>query len=519
VPEFAEKTLQTLGSMRKLERRDGHFLNWYDTGTLAPLAPRFVSSVDSGNLVASLWTLQQGCIDQLRQPLMQPVLVDGLLDCLRVLADARLFPRKQIAACERERKTGAWLQAITRIPPAAFDKAREATTAAHPELNWFADQARLRVAIVAQSLRSYSPWALPEFAELRDNPALNLRMMDNLNLEQLPEFIEGLDRRLRRELDQEPKSANPLFESLLELLPQARINVGKLVEDLTSAANAAAKFANEMDFSVLLDENRNLLSVGLDVESNQRNAACYDLLATESRTAVFVAIAKEDITQESWFLLGRPHTLDQGRPVLLSWTGTMFEYLMPCLWMRSHPNTLLERSQAAAVKSQQAYTEDLDVPWGISESAYGEINESNHYKYHAFGLPHLALRKPDFKALVISPYSTFLALNIDPQGSLENLHRMVDLGWLGAYGFFEAADYTAVQHKIWRRKPIQVRCWMAHHQGMSLLALANFLRDNVIQRWFHKEGRVQATELLLHEKPVAHVARTDMPRRRRTLAA
>lgn len=518
VPEFAEKTLQTFGTMRKLQRRDGHFLNWYDTATLEPLKPRFVSSVDNGNLVASLWTLHQGCVDRLRQPLMQPVLVDGLLDCLRILAEARLFPRKQIAVCERERKTGSWLEAITSIPDAAFENARTKAAASHPELNWFVDQARLRVTKVAETLQNYSPWSLPEFAELRDDPVLNLRVLDNLALEQLPQFLEALARRLR-ELENS-SSTNPLYASLLNLLPAAQINVARLVQDLSTIAKQATKFADEMDFSTLLDESRNLLSVGLDVEADKLSGACYDLLATESRTAVFVAIAKEDITQESWFLMGRPHTLDDGRPVLLSWTGTMFEYLMPSLWMRSHPNTLLERSQAGAVKSQQAYAHELGVPWGISESAYGEMNETHHYKYHAFGLPDLALHKPEFDALVISPYSTFLALNIDPLASLENLRRMVDLGWWGAYGFFEAADYTTVQRRVFRRRPTKVRCWMAHHQGMTLLALANFLRDNVVQRWFHKEGRVQATELLLHEKPVAHVRRTDLPRRRRhTLAA
>jgi len=517
VPEFAEKTLQTLGSMHKLQRRDGHFLNWYDTRTLEPLGLRFVSSVDNGNLVASLLTLEQGSIDLLRQPLIQPVLVDGLLDCLRILAKGRVFPRKQISKCERARKTGSWLEAITQIAPEAFDEAQRVASDKHPELNWFVDQARLRVAMVQQTLKNYAPWSLPEFTELREDPVLNLRVLDNLALEQLPGFIEALTRRLR-DLD-DSSSSNPQYTALLNLLPQAQINVAKLVQDLTSVVKQAEKFAQEMDFSMLLNKNRSLLSVGLDLEAEQLNPACYDLLASEARTAVFVAIAKEDIAQESWFLMGRPHTLDEGRPVLLSWTGTMFEYLMPSLWMRSHPNTLLERSQAQAVKSQQAYAEELNVPWGISESAYSEMNETNHYKYHAFGIPHLALHKPEFPALVISPYSTFLALNIDPQASLENLHRMEHLGWLGPYGFFEAADYTPVLRKIFRRRPVLVRCWMAHHQGMTLLALANFLRDNVVQRWFHKEGRVQATELLLHEKPVAHVTRSGLPRRRHSLAA
>ena len=193
----------------------------------------------------------------------------------------------------------------------------------------------------------------------------------------------------------------------------------------------------------------------------------------------------------------------------------MFEYLMPALWMRSHPNTLLERSQAAAVKSQQAYATNLGVPWGISESAYSELNDAGHYKYYAFGLPHLALRKPDVNQLVISPYSTFLALNIDPKESMANLRRMSDLGWQGAYGFYEAADYTSFfKRRFWSRRPILVRCWMAHHQGMSLLALANFLCDNVVQRWFRKDGRVQATELLLQEKPLGRGAQVDLPRRK-----
>ena len=514
LPEFASKTLQTLTSMRKLRRHAGHFVNWYDTRTLQPLTPVFVSSVDSGNLLASLWTLRHGCLDRLRQPVVQPSLLDGLIDCLRVLCDAGAVSRKRIAACERLRKTGYWPDALTRLPLAALDEAQSTLAQSQPELTWFVDQARQRVEIFIHTLRAFCPWSLPVFAELRDDPALNLRLMDNLALEQLPEFIEALGHRLRRDMEQASQSAKPLYESLADALPRAQANVQALIEDLRRAARKAGEFADEMDFSLLLDPHRKLLSIGLDLDAGERSSACYDLLATESRTAFFVAIAKEDIPQESWFLLGRAHTLDQGHPVLLSWTGTMFEYLMPSLWMRSHPNTLLERSQSAVVQSQRAYAESLGVPWGISESSYAELNDSDHYKYYAFGLPHLALRKPDFKALVIAPYSTFLALNIDPQASLLNLHRMADLGWLSAYGFYEAADYTSVRRRFGRRRPKMALCWMAHHQGMSLLALGNFLYDNIVQRWFHKDGRVQATELLLHEKPVAHVQRSEFPGRR-----
>jgi cyclic beta-1,2-glucan glucanotransferase len=517
VPEFAEKTLQTLASMRELQRYHGHFLNWYDTRTLQPLAPFFVSSVDSGNLLASLWTLQQGCIDRLRQPVVQASLSDGLLDYLRVFADRRFGFRKQIATFEREQKRGWWPKAIAEIPTGAFDDAQRITAASHTELTWFVNQARNRQARIMSILRDYAPWHLPVLASLSDDPSLNLRLMDNLALERLPEFMDALHLRLQALMEQASPQSKSQYEALAQALPVARKNVEKLVEELGAAAKLAGEFADGMDFGMLLDQNRKLLCVGYDLESERCSNACYDLLATESRTGAFVAIAKEDIPQETWFSLGRAHTLDQGHPVLLSWTGTMFEYLMPTLWMRSHPNTLLERSQAAAVRSQQAYGNTLGVPWGISESAYSELNEAGHYKYYAFGLPHLALRKPDVDHLVISPYSTFLSLNIDPRESIANLRRMADLGWRGAYGYFEAADYrserSSLRSRIWNRKPVLVRCWMAHHQGMSLLALANFLCDNVVQRWFHKDGRVQATELLLQEKPISHGSRAALSAR------
>jgi hypothetical protein len=202
------------------------------------------------------------------------------------------------------------------------------------------------------------------------------------------------------------------------------------------------------------------------VETQHLHTPCYDLLATESRTAVFVAIAKEDVPQESWFLLGRPHTLDGGRPALLSWTGTMFEYLMPSLWMRSYPNTLLERSRVAAVRAHQAFGLHKGIPWGISESAYFKLDETGNYQYYAFGLAQLAMHKPEIDGLVISPYSTFLALGVDPTAALRNLRRMSEMGWFGSYGFYEAADYSSGRHRFWQERYQLVPCWMAHHQGM-----------------------------------------------------
>jgi len=329
----------------------------------------------------------------------------------------------------------------------------------------------------------------------------------------VPRFIDKLAQQLERAIPAAASGHGVLYERLRNHLLAAKLNIERLIADLRMIAKRAGKLAEEMDFVLLLDSRRKLLSVGFDVETHVLSPACYDLLATESRTAVFVAIAKEDIPQESWFLLGRAHTLDGGRPVLLSWTGTLFEYLMPSLWMRTFPNTLLERSRSAAVRAQQTYAARKGVPWGISESAYYKFDEAGNYQYYAFGLPHLALRARETKALVISPYSTFLSLNTDPVGAVLNLHKMADMGWFGSHGFYEAADFSSSKRRFWKGRPQLAKCWMAHHQGMSLLALANFLNDDVVQQWFHAERRVQATELLLHEKPVAHVRRRDIPRK------
>jgi hypothetical protein len=420
-----------------------------------------------------------------------------------------------LSACERQRNTGDWLKSILGLPETVFTQTHETIAkskrAAH--LKWFAEEADLRLRSIRQTVGDYAPWFSPEFADLRDNAILNLKLMDSIALQQLPRFIDELIGRIESVLHSAVPEQAPLYERLRDRLLRARANTQRLVADLQKIAHMSGKLADEMDFKALLNERRKLVSVGLDVETHHLHDACYDLLGTESRTAVFVAIAKEDIPQESWFLLGRAHTLDGGRPVLLSWTGTLFEYLMPSLWMRSYPNTLLERSRVAAVRSQQTYAARRGVPWGISESAFFKLDDAGNYQYYAFGLPHLALHKQAVNALVISPYSTFLALDTDSAGAVRNLHRMADLGWVGSHGFYEAADFSSVRRRFWQNSPQLVRCWMAHHQGMSLLALANFLNDNVVQRWFHAERRVQATELLLQEKPVAHVRRRDIPHR------
>jgi cyclic beta-1,2-glucan synthetase len=510
VPELAEQTLRTFGTVSQLRRYKGHLLNWYDTRSLAPLAPEFVSSVDSGNLVASLWTLQQGCLDLLDRPLLQPELANGFMDLIYSLTSLRLLPRRRFASIRIALTGKDWLHNLLGASGAVLEEIdRHATGSKHAaEARWFQEQAQARRNQIERVVRIYTPWLLPEFAALKDDPAIPMQCPPDIGLalKRIPPFIDSLAILLDAAADStDSGELRTFYMKLLSLLPEARSHVVDLIEDLRKIAERAGTLADEMDFRFLLSPKRELLSIGFDVEKQQLQSACYDLLASEARIAFFTAIAKDDIPQESWFKLGRAQTLDHGMAGLLSWSGTMFEYLMPALWTRVYPNTLLERSAVSAVRTQQAYAEDKGTPWGISESSCYRTDPSGNYHYFAFGVPQLAIHKPPQEGPVISPYSTFLALQVDSPAALRNLRTIGRKHALATYGFYEALDFSPSQRGFRLRRFELVRCWMAHHQGMSLLSVANFLYDDVVQNWFHRHPRVQATELLLQEKPTGHL--------------
>jgi cyclic beta-1,2-glucan synthetase len=505
VPELTAHVQRTLATLSRLPKYQGHILNWYDTRTLKPLAPQFVSSVDSGNLLASLWTLQQGCLAHLQQPLLQSCLAEGIFDHLQTLARLRAYRRRLLSRCEKDLRAEDWLNRALALCGTAKDEIKPRSKRHEAEALWWQAQTLARLESIKNLVQSYLPWELPEFSSLRDDKTIAAKLAEQPSLQALPQFVADLQNRLERALPSVASQERGPCETLQRLLPEAQANAIHLVEALRITAAEAGKLADAMDFSFLINPRRKLMSVGFHLQSNRLEPACYDLLATESRTAVFVAIAKEDVAQECWFRMGRPHTLVNGAPVLLSWTGTMFEYLMPTLWMRSYPNTLLDRCRVAVVRCQQEYAAHHGAPWGISESAYFKLDDAGNYQYQAFGLPQLALMRRESNPLVISPYSTFLALTVNSSAALGNLHRMDRMGWFGPCGFYEAADYSAADRFRWTGCRV-VRSWMAHHQGMTLLSIANLLAGNVVQRWFHSSRRVQATELLLQEKPVSHVS-------------
>ena len=527
--EFVDLTSKTLKVLRSMQRYRGHLFNWYDTRTLQPLPPLFVSSVDSGNLVASLWTLQQGCLHILDQPVLRPQLAEGFLDYLGVLTELKTFPKGLFHKIQRKSEGENWGHSLLRFPQGALERicaaedegealsGRNQQDESKPgkstnDRKWFSLQALQRLQQFRQSVVRLTPWMLPDFAELRNDPALEFPAA-GVTLKALPEALTRFASRLQRAIENFPpgdpqKEQNPrpvLLQRLLSMVSGARLDAIRLVHELQKASTDAGTMADEIEFGFLWSPRRKLLSIGFDGSDKILHDACYDLLASEARTASFVAIAKDEIPQETWFLLSRSRTVERGRAVLLSWTGTMFEYMMPAIWMKTYPGTLLDRSQQGAVITQQEFTAAKRIPWGISESSYATRDAGGNYGYHAFGIPQLAISHSEVKGLVISPYSTFLALNTTPKSALENLRRMEHQGWFGDYGFYESADYTASLDSIWRQEYELIRCWMAHHQGMSLLAIANFLAEGVVQRWFHSHPRVQATQLLLDEKPLNYV--------------
>lgn len=503
--DLSSKTLNVLGDM---PRYRGHLYNWYDTRTLKPLPPLFISTVDSGNLVASLWTLQQGALQLLNQPVLRAQFAEGFLDHLRILVDLRAFPRSLFQKIERNSQGPNWIKSLVRFPRGPLERISANQDGANhePDLRWFSSQALQRLHQVRQLVVRLTPWMLMDFAELQQDPAIDLPRGDVL-LKDLPEVLTRLAVRLQRAIENLPAhdsslgSRRNLLERLLSMVSGARMDATRMIQQIEIVSNTAGQLADEMEFAFLWSPRRKLLSIGYDAGEKILHDACYDLLASESRTATFIAIAKDEVRQETWFLLSRSHTIDRGRPILLSWTGTMFEYMMPAVWMKTYPGTLLDRSQWGAVMTQQEFTTSKRIPWGISEAAFATRDAAGNYSYHAFGIPQLAIFHGEVNALVISPYSTFLALNTSTKAALQNLRRMAHDGWFSDYGFYESADFSASRDRLWSREHELVRCWMAHHQGMSLLAIANFLADGVVQGWFHSHPRVQATELVLDEKP------------------
>jgi cyclic beta-1,2-glucan synthetase len=488
--EFLRRTEGTLATMEKLERYRGHFYNWYDTRTLKPLHPQYVSSVDSGNLAGSLLTLQAGLVELKDQPVLPACAFQGLQDSFRVLADhVPASPAPDLA------KKIQLLQ----------DTLYALTLNGQPQTLAAADRLLDEIHRIGGGLVAWLPadfdGGLYYWAQAFDHQCRALR--DDLRflvpgLELIPQHFSTIP--TLTELAKEGAVGTQVLSSVgaavaAGLKYQGAVERLAIIDDLVDRCRELAV----MDFEFLYDTSRDLLTIGYDVNERRRDPSCYDLLASEARLASFLLIAQGQVPQKHWFALGRLLTSHGGDVSLISWSGSMFEYLMPRLIMPSYENTLLEHTCKAAVSRQIEYGRQRAVPWGISESCYNATDMHHVYQYRAFGVPGLGFKRGLGEDLVIAPYASALALTVMPREACLNLQMLADDGFLGDYGFYEAIDYTHSRVPRGKNHAI-VRTFMAHHQGMSLLAFEHVLLNRPMQRRFMSDPLARATELLLQER-------------------
>ncbi|HTN50234.1 MAG TPA: glucoamylase family protein [Burkholderiaceae bacterium] len=493
--EMASRLEATLDGMDGLPRHRGHFLNWVDTLTLRPLEPRYVSSVDSGNLAALLLLLAQACLEAVDRPLDVERAAAGIRD------ELALLKASLTQADERRGAPGVGfdqlhdalhrMDALLESPPqAAADGFWEALDAAASDLH-----------DIVQTLDSEG-----KSGELREAAlwAEALRLNVGGHRRDQVELAPGLaatgreapgDGRAPSMSSSTSGSAAP-FDP--EALDRSRHAVEELFERLYTLSRRARQLFEEMDFRFLYDESRDLFSIGYLVEEGRLDLGCYDLLASEARLTSFITIAKRDVPVKHWFRLGRTLVPVDGGAALVSWSGSMFEYLMPSLLMATPHGSLLETSLRRVVARQISFGRERDVPWGVSESAYNARDIHLTYQYSNFGVPGLGLKRGLGKDTVVAPYATALAAMYDAKAAVTNFERLAARGALGRYGFYEALDFTA--SRLPKSDGVAVvRAYMAHHQGMTLVALANVALDGEMRHRFHRIPMVQATELLLQE--------------------
>ncbi len=547
--ETVQRLEATFRTMSTLERFRGHFYNWYGTRDLRPLDPKYVSSVDSGNLAGHLIALSNACRETISDPVTAPNWAAGIGDALaltreslRVLPDdqrAQTVTRKQLddaldvlsASLRRVSTTPAGIarqlaelalhaDSVTDI---ARILAKELGDSDSADLLTWAEAVRASIRSHQRDLDWLMPWAsliasdsgLVTATTMDGNghPGETLeRFFDTIpTLADLPDRCEAAVRALairRAELAAQTNGREHALarsDALVEALERSARTARSLDRRIAVLGDLAQTMFTAMEFDFLLDPTRHLLSLGYRVDEGSLDPNCYDLLASEARLASFVAIAKGDVPARHWFRLGRALTPVDHGSALISWSGSMFEYLMPSLVMRAPVGSVLDQTARLVVRRQIKYGAELGVPWGVSESAYNVRDLEFTYQYSNFGIPGLGLQRGLIENAVIAPYATALGAMVDPEAAAQNFSRLTAAGGRGKYGWYEALDYTSSRLPAGKDVAV-VRAYMAHHQGMTVVAIANALQGGKMRARFHAEPIIQATELLLQERPPRDVA-------------
>jgi len=505
ISELMLRCHNTLQTMLKLERYEGHLYNWYDTESLVPLHPRYVSTVDSGNLTGFLLTLKQGILQLPSAPIFNTRIYQGIRTTVALIRDINKGHRTSVinkmidlldsAIDENSSSLYIIKKHIDEIMLLSNELMAD-MPADESELFKWTNRLSLQIQRIRDDMRQLIPWLelLPAPEELSHFSADNIPSL--MSIQNMPnEFLQHIKNNEHLNKSPEEKEWLVTMQAFLAMGASLASERIRLLQQMAEQCEQLS----DVEYDFLYDEPTSLLRIGYNVEEQRKDNSFYDLLASEARFGIFIAIAQGKLPQECWFALGRQLTNFGGDVLLISWSGSMFEYLMPQLVMPVYENTLLYQTSKISVKRQIEYAGQRKIPWGMSESAYNLVDANLTYQYKAFGVPGIGLKRGLDEDTVIAPYASMLALMISPRKACANLQLMYKMGFEGEFGFFESIDYTPNRLPRGKTHSI-VYTYMSHHQGMGLLSLAYQLLDKPMQQRFISELRFQATLLLLHER-------------------
>jgi cyclic beta-1,2-glucan synthetase len=551
VLDFIYRMSYTFETLDGLEKYRGHLFNWYDTRNLETLAPRYVSTVDSGNYAASLIGLYQTLQEIPNHTVCPNTLFQGAFDSLDVfcsivntinnkeldhvvrplydhcrkiqqdinqkpLADTRLM----ILLADIEKQLFDPMNVLIKtilttektLDPDVMKDIRDCSDAVFQHLQNIKQQ----IEILAPWMKSWR--SRPEFLDDMETSPLNeifkIWYEDRSLCTQLSDVptlcdqtIKNIEKFLSKEngsefsalTNEHSQTLKAWLRDFISVLEKSKENVNKLFNQITALTEKIDFSLDRMEFDFLFDEQQKVFFLGYQVASGRMDKNHYDLLASEARTASLFAISQNEVPRSHWLHMSRSFTDIGGVPTLISWNGSMFEYLMPNLFTRTYPETLLHQTNKGVVQAQIDYGKEKKVPWGISESSYYRFDQADNYQYKGFGVPSLGRKRGLANDLVITPYASLLAVSVNPKAVLENLDALEAAGALGHFGYYESIDYTTSRLPVGQDKAI-IKSYMAHHQGMIMVALANFLNPIKIVDRVHQFPRIQSTELLLQEQ-------------------
>jgi cyclic beta-1,2-glucan synthetase len=534
----------TFESMKSLERFQGHFYNWYETDNLRPLHPKYISTVDSGNLAGHLIVVAQACREMAKAQLSATQRLAGVRDTFDLACEAldALRSRLRTPATNAKRlraaldvintvledasaSTGGLGPHVTELSNLVDGATAIARTLADEARTAPADEVLVWLEAMCATLHSHARDL--EFFEARSRHAANDHLEQLLTVPFVPSLAgtaatatatataiaigDAAVQTLVRAPRLEAKSAAEAQSYNTEAVDAQ--SGTDLVARFVALADVAMSMFAAMRFDFLYDPLRQLFSIGYRVEEAALDVNCYDLLSSEARLASFVAIARGDVPPKHWFRLGRTLTPVGHGSALISWSGSMFEYLMPSLVLRAPAGSILDQTSRLVVRRQIEYGRELDVPWGISESLFNGRDIEGTYQYGGFGVPDLGYKRGLGENIVIAPYATGMAAMVDPAAAAENFQRLTREGARGDYGWYDALDYTLTRLPEGAKVGI-ARAYMAHHQAMSIVAIADALLGGEMRERFHAEPIIQSTELLLQERMPRDIAVARSPAQR-----